>query len=273
MEPTLADAFAHTVARHRQLRRSPVTTAGYKEALLRYSPDWWDRPLVSIRRINVLRRHQRITALNGPYAANAWARALSSTLSVAMMFYEEALPTNPAQGRFLNPERAREPQVDLPTVVRRIAAIPNPARRATWYMALLTGLRRKDIATTLWANIDLPAATIFVPSPKSGRPFVLPLPHQLVIILDALPRLSPWTFPARSASGHAATIREDGLPGPHALRHAWSTTAQRVGVDEFARALLLNPRPAGGINIRYTHALPVEFRAEQQLVADAILAP
>ncbi len=276
-QPTLRDAFGKLTARHRQVGRSAVTTKGYQVLLDLYSPDWWGKPLGDIKRSNVMRRHERVTVLNGPAAANAWVRAISSTLSIAMLHWEEALPYNPALGRFKNPQPARYVEVTTGVVcsIREgIAAIPSPVRQASWWVAFLTGLRQGDVATMRWEHIDLSAATLFLPTPKGGpsRRFVLPLCTQLLDRLDALPRESAWVFPAASATGHVHSLREKHLPCPHTLRHVWSTVAERQGLDEWRRAILLNQRPKAGINAVYTHAKATDYRAEAQRVADALSA-
>jgi integrase len=279
--PTLRMGFDKLAARHKRLGRQPRTITGYEYVIQHLSPDWWDKRLGDITRSEIVRHHERITQKNGPTSANNWARVLSSIFSEAMLHWEKEVQFNPALGRYKNPSRPREVNVTpelVASLTSAIDGIQNPWRKASWLIALYTGMRKGDIVAMQWQHVDLEARTLHIPEPKGGtsRRFDLPLCDQLVAALSDLPRLAgkqgKWVFPADSKTGHIDNLREEGLPGPHTMRHIWSTVAERNGLNEWQRATLLNQRTVAGagINAVYTHSRALDLREEAQKVADAL---
>lgn len=59
---------------------------------------------------------------------------------------------------------------------------------------LMTGARRGESLSLLWANVDLDAQTAFLPETKNGRPRKLPLRSDLIELLRQLPRTSELVF-------------------------------------------------------------------------------
>ena len=77
-------------------------------------------------------------------------------------------------------------------------------------MLLLTGVRRSNLESMAWADIDLQAAYWRIPETKAGMPVVIPLVAPALTILMARAETangSPWVFPGRNGK-HIANPKE-----------------------------------------------------------------
>ncbi|MCA0939357.1 hypothetical protein LCM28_05665 [Salipiger pacificus] len=278
---TFAMAFEKLERRHKRLNRSPRTIAGYRYSVKTYTPDLWDTPLADIRRGWLREKHDDLADTVGRSTAINWLRSVSPVLTEAVQY--EWIESNPALGIKVEPATTRVIEVsedEIKAVWPKIDAISNVWMRSAWRLALLTGLRKSDIASARWEHFDRRARTLFIPEPKGGpkRAFLLPLCREVVADLSALPKLAgdcaPWIFPApRSASGHIYDHRQKKLPNPHWTRHAWNTAAQLAGVDMERRSVLLNQHyEPGNVNRIYSHLKATDCRAEAEAVAAFLLS-
>ena len=84
-------------------------------------------------------------------------------------------------GKLFHKERARESGMgaeDLPTWWAQLQQLRNPIRREMHLFMLLSGLRRQDVLTARWDNLDEQRKALRIPAPKGGveRAFELPSP-------------------------------------------------------------------------------------------------
>lgn len=121
---------------------------------------------------------------------------------------------------------------------------------------LLTGQRRTETALMQWAHVDLDAGEWTIPAAitKTGRTHRVPLPPELVAILEKLPRINrcPLVFPGRKGATLAGWSKR--LPRIHKLTEAegvehWTLHDLRrtarsglsaLGVDSVTAELMLN---------------------------------
>ncbi|HJD63641.1 MAG TPA: site-specific integrase [Rickettsia endosymbiont of Sericostoma sp.] len=96
------------------------------------------------------------------------------------------------------------------------------------FMHLYTAARKSDILSMQWDNINLIDETWYVPNPKKGVPYLVPLTKQAMEILKARyeqrdPQC-PWVFPSDhdSKSGH--------LEDP---KRAWIKIRKKAGLKDF----------------------------------------
>jgi integrase len=93
----------------------------------------------------------------------------------------DAFPPNPvvilSQARAWAPERRRRTLISahqLPAWWRAVMQEPRHARDFL-LIALFTGMRRGEIATLRWDNVDVVGRTLILPKTKNGHPLILPM--------------------------------------------------------------------------------------------------
>lgn len=256
--------------------------------------DWKARPLASITRDQVERRHRQLVE-RSPGIANLASTVLGALFNFAAARYEHA-------GRPLigdNPVKRLSSVgawCDLP---RRRGYIP-PAKLAAWWratelleptprdllrMLLLTGLRKNEGAQLRWAHVDLVGGTLHVPETKNRRPLTLPLSDWLRAMLaerlrDAERTGSPYVFPSASKRGYFASAlaachkAADVAETPrmaHDLRRTFVTVAESLDVPAYTLKALLNHHVAGDVTQGYLQIGVERLRAPMQQISDFIL--
>ena len=89
-----------------------------------------------------------------------------------------------------------------------------------WYlwpiieMAIETGMRRGEILSLEWINIDFERARLLLPMTKNGRSRWVPLSKKAILILGQVPRTSNLVFPVSEV----------------AVRQAWERLRKRSGL-------------------------------------------
>ena len=134
----------------------------------------------------------------GRITANRWLAAIRSCLSAAVS--EGVLNSNPALAVDLfnkNPPRDRVlSDEELKRVFKAIDQ-ENPHDRAAIRLAIETGARRSEILRARWDDINLDDGLWRVPSPKAGKPQVIPLAEGTIDLLRSLPRTSTYVIAGR----------------------------------------------------------------------------
>jgi integrase len=238
----------------------------------RHLADWLDRPLATLRRLEVAERHELLTDRAGPWLANRVMQQLRAVHNTAARRDESVPPQNPVIAVTFNRLRRRRqpiPWAELPAWSGRVARLPNPVRRDLQRFLLLTGLRSLDARSVRWEHLDPAAGTLHRPRPKGGedRAFTVPLAAVVLELLERRRADNPdflgepdagWAFPARDRAGrvtHVAEPKEQRLvegrkvpwlPSPHRLRDTFATAAHEARVHPLDLKLLMN------------HALPAE---------------
>lgn len=139
-------------------------------------------------------------------------------------------PRNPcravARSKRENPPRARV--FSNEEMVALLAAVQDEDvhTRAAFQILIETGARLSEVLQSRWEDFDLDAATWRIPSPKAGKPQVIPIPSTVVKMLRTLPRLSPFVIPSQKKPkrGQEPIPRFD-LKGP------WQRVMQKAGIS------------------------------------------
>jgi integrase len=142
---------------------------------------------------------------------------------------------------------------ELPAWWAQLQQLKNPIRREMHLFMLLSGLRRQDVLTARWDNLDEERKALRIPAPKGGaeRAFDLPLSEPMLASLKRAKAAGNtffpeqgriWVFPAEP--GHVAEVKEDGKVKlshtGHALRHSFRTLAGAAGIDRLRLKILMN---------------------------------
>jgi integrase len=129
--------------------------------------------------------------------------------SIAPTRIKKPSPGKPRQRRLHDEELA-----GLRTALDRCR---NPWVKPAFLFALATGMRRGEVLSLRWADVDLEARTAFLSITKNGHSRSVPLSPQALSVLSALPpRVRDRVFPISANS----------------LRLAWERVKRRAGVKD-----------------------------------------
>jgi integrase len=149
--------------------------------------------------------------------------------------------------------------------------------------ALFTGMRRGELTSLRWENVDLKSNLLNLPTTKNGDPLNLPLSDFLADLLCqrcARNSGSPWVFPGSGSSGHLVetktfVMRVSSGSGVsftlHDLRRTFITIAESLDVPYYALKRLLNHRTNGDVTGGYIVVNAERLREPVELVAKRIL--
>jgi integrase len=251
---TFGEAWQGFQAQLRKKKRSRRTIADYTQKFDRHlAPAFAKVALADITRADVTRLHDQLTREVGPYAANGVCRVAHAVYrySVLEMEVPDLKSLNPFRSYNLhNPEKPRQTGMserDLAAWFRAVLVLDNPVLREFNILALLTGLRRRDLTTMRWENVQ--SHHIDIPHPKSGRPSRIPITPPIARSLERLGHIGKilpeychqWVFPsASSKSGHMEEPKNKTLnKSPHALRHTFRGMCAGAKISTIHSKLLM----------------------------------
>ena len=293
---TLREAFSEFL-KARTLK--PSTLRNYKRAITCHLGDWLERPIASISRDMVAKRHVALRERGGP-TANHTMRALRSVLNFAAATYEDEgghpiLLDNPV---------SRLSEAKLWSHVGRRENVIEPHEFPAWYEAvqalalyrdgkakvvrdyllflLFTGLRREEAARLRWQDVDLKSRTFTVPDTKNGDPLTLPLATVMLELLKPRRRegVVGYVFPGSGTSGHLVEPRRQiewvrersGVQFTlHDLRRTFLTVAESLDIGVYALKRLVNHRVGTDVTAGYIVHSPERLREPAERVASKIL--
>lgn len=175
-----------------------------------------------------------------------------------------------------------------------------PSERAPWYMAaeqiartspsyntaralqflFLTGLRRDEVLTLRWTDVDFDARTITIAADrmKAGEELVRPITHEMLRILEEQRRMNPdtlWVFPANRGDGHLRDTRKtlNQLPTVvtnHDLRRTYIVAGELARVPQVAVKMLVG-HSTSDITEAYARAIASELPKLAQEIEDHLL--
>lgn len=172
-------------------------------------------------------RDDRLTKVQGPsvrreltilrhclqVAAHEWGFDLLERNPVARL-------TKPSSGKARERRLSEE---DLCKLTEGLKATRNPFIRHAITFATATGMRRGELLSLTWANVDLASRVAFLPLTKNGEPRAVPLSGIAVQVLMELSRV-PGSGDKKDASVFPLTA--------NALRLAWERLRRRSGIRD-----------------------------------------
>lgn len=267
----------------------PKTLYDYRRVVDVTFASWKSKPLLSISKDMVEKKHSSLGQDNGEAYANLCMRVLRALFNFAAGKYEDS------QGKTLvteNPVK-RLSQTRAWYRVERRQTVIKSHDLATWYhgvmaleetprdyllLILFTGLRRNEAATLTWSAVDLKAKTLTITETKNGESHTLPLSDYLLRLLVARKQKAStvWVFPADSASGHLVDIRKQmakvGVAFTvHDLRRTFITTAESLDIPAYALKRLVNHKMTRDVTAGYIITDTERLREPMQKITDFIL--
>ena len=267
---------------------APSSRPNYERTVDLYLGDWAQKPITDISRRMVLDRHKLIGEVNGSYTANNVMRHLRSVYNFTSAAYDD-LPPNPviilSQARAWNKERRRRSVIPVNGLPAWWQAVheEGDSVRDFLIIALMTGMRRSEIARLRWEYIDLDGKILTVPKTKNGDPLELPLSTYLFELLlnrrDQMPD-EDWVFPGEGVTGHLVETKRfytrvkkaSGISfSLHDLRRTFVTVAESMDVPHYALKRLLNHRCDNDVTGGYIIMDVERLRKPVERVAERIL--
>lgn len=297
---TLQQVFADYVKARKSLK--PTTILDYQRALNQVVPDWLEKPLLSITKDMITKRHAKHGDERSQARANLAMRILRAIFNFAAGEYEDE------QGKSLfveNPIKRLSHSRAWYRVERRQTIIKRH-ELAAWYaglqqlghrysieqvemmkdyflLVLFTGLRREEASRLRWDNIDLKEKTLTVVSTKNHERHTMPLSDFLVEIIERrkAQKINSYVFPAdNGASGHLvdprkALLKIRELSGIeftiHDLRRTFITLAESLDIPVYALKRLLNHKMSADVTAGYVIMDVERLRKPMQLITDTLL--
>lgn len=193
-----------------------------------------------------------------PTTANRWLASVRSCFAAAVRAGH--IVSNPA--RSLPPFRENPPRArvltpdEMERLLRALARESDPHVRAAFRLLVETGARLSEVLGARWADIDFEGRLWRIPSPKAGRPQVLPLGDRTVEMLRKLPRVGDFIIPALKRSPKASDEKGKArLQRPRAdLKGPWerlraAAELEDVRIHDLRRSFGLEIARKAGLHI------------------------
>lgn len=199
--PTLQTVFDKYVIEQLQHAKNPARARELRtEQFNTYLSDLAGKRLAQITKADVRAFHAGIAA---PVVANRCVELLRALINFAER--NELFPgPNPARGIRLNREISRDRFLTAAELKRLFDAMDETVeydRDACDYIALslFCGSRKSDTISMAWQDLDLDGKVWRVPTPKTSKPYLIPLSRQACEIIvrrrGEVARKSAWVFP------------------------------------------------------------------------------
>ena len=221
LEMTMDDIFKDWLKRHGQVHKKSWERD--EERWDDHAKDIKQRKLSQVNRSEITTLHTKLGADVGPYLANRVLALLSSLFNWAQEQHGYEKP-NPCKGikKFREQSRERFVQADeLPRFFDALKTEPSETMRDFFWLLLLTGARRNNVASMKWADLNLQAAQWIIPDTKGGFPVTVHLSEPAIKILRVRQgNGDAHVFPSHGATGY---LREP--------KKAWKALLERAKLD------------------------------------------
>ena len=295
---TLGEAFEAYLKVRKGLK--PRTVQDYRDLMNKSLGDWKDRPLATISKDAIAKRHEHLGEKSQARANNAM-RVLRAVFNFARHQYEDAeghslFPENPVSrlshtrawyhvGRRRTVIRSSQLPAWFAAVEARRTPDADPHDRTVadlLALLVLTGLRRSEGLALRWQDVDLKARTLLIHDTKNGEPLELPLSDYLVDLFEARRELAPgpYIFPGRGEAGHLHTphkgvrriVEASGVEFTlHDLRRTFITVAESLDVPVYAIKRLVNHKMPNDVTAGYVVIDTERLRDPMQRITDRLL--
>jgi len=274
-----------------------TTLYQYKSWMNNHFKDWLTLPADTITGSMVLDRLTLMEKDNGTTQAASSIKLLRGLYRLGIALYPGVITHNPVEavreirGREWSPRKRRmtyiEPQ-DLPAWYKAVNDYHLPKGRDFMLLLLYTGLRKMEMATLKWSDIDWKAKTFtFSPEKKRGEKpaddrVTMPLSvqaHRLLLKRRADGWENDYVFPGKYPSPHISNMdnwKRDikQISGVqfcfHDLRRTFITIAESLDIPHYALKALLNHSMGNDVTGGYICMSTERLREPMQRIADRI---
>lgn len=247
---TLKDGFDKLIAsRVKKGRIKPNTVKFYNSLMKNHLASWHSYQLASLTKNELRRKHEDLD--KQPYTANAVVRLVGEICD-----FNDIEP-NPARNIDMNPTSERPQSIEDFAAWYKKVSVLGVIKRNKLLFGALTGIRRENVTTLTWKQVDLVKATVFLPDTKTTKNVTLPLATQTVALLRELKDYSDhYVFPSMKKHGAPLRWTDFGQGGTfHDLRRFFTTCCAEVELPDYAMRALRGDRPQGA-DERYIKGVP-----------------
>lgn len=243
-------------------------------------------PLDEITTRDVMMLHSEIGNRAAPGTANRFLALLSGMFTLAMRC--DLLEKNPARNvKKFKEADPRERYLSGDELTRFLAALSVEEGKTTAnaiLLLLLTGLRRMELFSLRWTEVDLARGTIRLLHTKGGRGRTVALNSMASDLLrkikDGAAPGCPWVFPAARGDGHLVDVRKTLARAmqradilnlrPHDLRRSFASLGVNAGVDLYQIKDLLGHSTIAVTQRAYAHLQQNTLRSASEIVAKTV---
>jgi integrase len=178
----------------------------------RILPALGHRKVISVKRSEVASLHAAIGQQGKSYEANR-------VLALCSSIFQFAVKSQLVQDNFKNPaegiEKFHEEKRDiwvtpeeLPSLAKAISEESDPNIQKIFWLLLFTGLRKNELLSVRWADIDFSRKTLRIPKTKNRRVHELPLSGAVIEIFGSIPRhaKNEFVFAGEKPGSHRVNI-------------------------------------------------------------------
>lgn len=280
---------------------SASTRLSYRRNIETYLSSYQKKPLSRINEEDVKKEHRRISQAS-PAQADSTMRFLRALFNFAKYEYRGLensylFEHNPVQilshQSLWNKVPRRHTRLTKGQLPEWFDALETIRQQGDLFarsvcdmveMALLTGLRRSELLSLTWRQVNLKELTFYISTTKNGDPLELPISNHLYKLLkrrfherDA----SPYVFNAPNEYGQVkeprkVLMRISEMSGVvftlHDLRRTFTTTAEAMNVGGYTIKRLLNHRTRrDDVTAGYMVLTPEELREPSQRIENELL--
>ena len=285
---TLRDAYYDYLNSRKDLK--PNTLLDYKRCIEGSLGDWLQKPITSITKDMVEKRHSDLGKRSHARANNTM-RVLRALFNYALEKYENRDGSAILSG---NPVNRLSKNRAWYTVKRRQTLL-TPTQLKPWFEAtlklnqettrdylhfiLFTGLRRSEASQLEWDNVDFDEGSFLIPDTKNREPHRLPMSDYLEDLLKRryFAAEKKWVFPSPVNNGPLTEPRtaitriteQTGIEFKlHDLRRTFITIAESLDIPAFALKRLLNHKFSNDVTAGYIVPSIERLRKPMQRITD-----
>lgn len=245
-----------------------------------------NRPINEITTREVMQLHAAVGARASAATANRYRALLSAMFSLAVKC--ELVTKNPVSNvaKFKEAD-PRERYLSGDELGRFLVALNVEAGKTAAngiILLLLTGLRKMELFSLRWAQVDLARGAVRLLTTKGGRGRTAVLNSMALEILRKIQETAdpacPWVFPAHRGDGHLIDPRKALRRAmkranitdlrPHDLRRSFASLAVNAGVDLYQVKDLLGHSTVAVTQRAYAHLQQDTLRSASEVVARTV---
>lgn len=265
--PPGEETFAEVAVRYLQYQKARLTQRAFEREesiIAKHLKPFFNCPLASIRRQDAQRYITQRSGKASPYSIQKELNVLKHLLRLAVEW--ELIPLNPAQGIKSPRVPAGRVRYLQPTELRVLVAACPEWLRPVVALAVMTGMRRGELLSLRWLDVDLSQGRLLLPQTKNGEGRAVYLNKGAQAVLSSMPHAPEASITDKLFSGitpdqvsiafrracRRLKIADFRL---HDLRHTAASWLRMSGADIHTVAQLLGHKDLR-MAARYQHLSP-----------------